>query len=216
MFSDRPAKFRSYDTVVGIAEKARQKAGLSTEINVNLPDYINGFLRLRVGLPIEVRIFLKGEHNARAFVEFKKDENIVLNVEDATWFQAERNFPDAKFVMAHEVGHIIMHRHDALAYSDAPYFFIRSLTDEERVEPQANWFADAFIAPISMLEGIRNVYDVADLLNVPETCARRQLERMLDDQRRRGLITGFDDMCSQCGGLTVDGSGQCMSCRGCK
>lgn len=215
MFSDSKATLRSRDTVARTAELARERAGLSNELNINLVDYINGFLKLRLKIPLDVNICEQIDDGAEAFVKFFREDNVQLNVRKEIWIQAKQNFPRARFILAHEVGHIVMHKNDALAYSSAPYSLVRALSEEERVEPQANWFADEFLAPLHMLIGLNNVYEVADYLNVPESCARRQLEKHLDNQRRRGLVGPYSDMCPKCGSLTLDVNGKCSNYKVC-
>lgn len=216
MFSDSKAKFRSRDTIASIAAKARESAKLVNDININLADYLYGFLRLRLNPPLDIIIGENIEKNADAFVNFTNDNKITLYVRNVIWLQAKSNFPNARFIMAHEVGHILMHKNDALAYSAAPYSVVRALSEEERVEPQANLFAEEFLAPTNMLFGLNNVYDIADYFNIPEECARRQLERFLDDQRRRGLAEPYRDMCPKCGSLTLATNGKCSNAIACQ
>ena len=108
-----------------------------------------------------------------------------------------------------------MHNHDAMAFSEASEALLHRLEPEERTEPQAHRFADLFLVPTSLLEGLSRSEDVADFFDVPIDCARRRLERVMDDRRRQHARSFTGEACPKCANFTLVRNGNGLKCATC-
>lgn len=88
--------------------------------------------------------------------------------------------PDARFVIAHELGHRV-NQHKGIKYD-----FTRALDrklykpEESQDELEADFFAAAFLAPPSRLDSFANLEAFADFYGLP-IWAARNLRRLMND-----------------------------------
>ena len=184
MFSDRPATTRSYERIEQIAQQARVLGRLIGHSRFNIVEFITFSLKFGLKVPLGLHFYDKIDYAVPAFVECENRSGITLNVEKGLWWKAEAGYPEARYILAHETGHILMHTHDKLAYSNVTSPFVASLQPEDRTEPQANLFADLFLVPANMLEGFSQADHIAEYFDVPYDCAKRRLEMNIDNKRR--------------------------------
>ncbi|AWI87684.1 hypothetical protein C0214_04800 [Methylobacterium sp. DM1] len=131
------------------------------------------------------------------------------------WRNAKAGFADAKYIIAHEIGHILMHTHDELAYTGNQKSKISGLPPEERTEPQANLFADLFLLPTRFLEDFTRSEDVEFYFEVPNHCAERRLSFFLDMKRRSQSRSYTGEACPECANFTLVRNGTCLKCDTC-
>ena len=215
MFGDRRASFRSYERIEEFSERARFAGRLTEHSRFSITEYITGPLKLRLRADLSIEPYRKNHYPVPAFVECRNSSKIVLNVEETVWANASAGLWDPRFILAHEIGHIIMHAHDNLAYSNDSSSALIKLPAEERVEPQANLFADLFLVPTRMLVGFSKAEDISEYFDVPLHCAERRLEHFIDATRRR-LSRRYDgDACPECANFTLVRNGTCLKCDTC-
>lgn len=215
VFGDRLAKYRPYELIERIADKARSLGRIDGHSRFNIVDYVEGPLKYCINCELEIITYDKSEYPVWAFVKYCKNNKIELHVEKMVWRNAKAGFADAKYIIAHEIGYILMHTHDELAYSDGHKSNISGFPPEERNESQANLFADLFLLPTRFLEGFTSSEDVEFYFEVPAHCAARRLEFFLDIKRRALSRSYTGEACPECANFTLVRNGTCLKCDTC-
>jgi len=111
---------------------------------------------------------------------FSIPEHKEIYIDEHQYFDMENR---ARFTLAHEVGHLILHNEftEAVNFSDFDQwkkFVLKDLKGSTFLEPQANMFASFLLLPTSHLE---NQYKVAkeNLKNMPDLSSE-QFNQLLD------------------------------------
>jgi IrrE N-terminal-like domain len=137
-----------------------------------------------------------------AYVDFKGNsdghsDEIILHCHRELWREAEIGEPRAREILAHELGHIVMHNHFALPFSNADAERLRSVSPEESAETQATWFADYILLSDKCVESMKDKETILSCILVPSELA----ERRIQDFYNAGLKP--KDICRQCGCISV-------------
>lgn len=118
---------------------------------------------LKIG-PLIIRFFDMRPGDDPGYVEFddhpinKTSQTITtLNIDRGIWEDAKLGEPIARYIIAHEVGHVLLHDKDAKAFSDDPKKYVSYSRLEYSAEWQANTFADYFLAPTHIVASIDNL-----------------------------------------------------------
>jgi Zn-dependent peptidase ImmA (M78 family) len=115
--NDYLVDFRTEASIKAVAERARSVLDSSGHPDFRVIDSIRRITEgpvLKCGV-VQLRRFVAKQGGALAFVQFKP--SVVLNVDDELWAEVEDNYPWARKVMAHELGHIALHEHYMPAFS---------------------------------------------------------------------------------------------------
>ena len=73
----------------------------------------------------------------------------------------------ARFILAHEIGHIVMHSHYRQAFSYDEKNGIKFVQPEERAETQAHWFATHFLVPNRLICSGMSEFDICNEFGFP-------------------------------------------------
>jgi hypothetical protein len=164
----------------------------------------------RWGRKIKVEL-VDSEEPERAWVDFGTD---TLFIRRDTRIAAERGDPMARVVIAHEIGHLVLHRDQKFAFTQ-PHVY-STLEQGQSAEHQANWFAWSLLLPDALLIDLRRTLSpssIATLTLVPERLVERRLHLLDLDKRYRHDNTG--DECPRCGELSVKIISSTLTCVGC-
>lgn len=212
MFEERRARFRADSVVEGTAEEVREKCNLATHSNFSVTGLILNGLPIGIGVPISVEKYADGSKQVPAYVNVSKDSNHrILKVEFGVWDRADRGVPKDRFILAHEIGHMVLHSHAELAFCEGLAGHLGDLQDQEKAEHQANHFADCFLVPERMLMGFSDPYEIAEHFLVPLDCADRRFFTVCDRERRaRSSLSG--EFCSKCMNFSLERFGHTSKC----
>jgi Zn-dependent peptidase ImmA (M78 family) len=144
MATDYKVGFRSYDNVAGLASEMRVRLGIDSYYVFNIVNQLRKLKDLKFGINGHLKIELFIDRKDKAYVTF---DPLVLHVHKDIWDEADIGEPTARFIIAHELGHILMHRHYRQEFAETNEFYLKAFPPEEKAETQANWFAAAFLAP---------------------------------------------------------------------
>ena len=136
---------------------------------------------------------------------------LTLHVDERTWRQAQSvrldGHEDARHVLAHEIGHIVLHRDQRMAFSNldgSGMFFV----PEESSERQANLFARYFL--IRDWDVVFNpaADTLAAVCRVPRELAQEAVDELKASQQAP------DEFCARCGNLARLRAGRalCLTC----
>lgn len=214
-FSDHRARIRSDDTVEREVETVRRWGRLHGRSQFNIVDLIDGPLRKNLPFKIDINFSDQKLEYTPSFVSFSRSiDHATLYVRKSVWRMAQANHDFSRFILGHEIGHLKMHRADALGFSDSSNSALRMLQEEERVEPQANKFSDRLLVEEDLLIGYTSSEEIAYIFNVPEDCAQRRFQYITDKIRRR-IDSRSNNFCRGCGGLIMNESQNSTDCINC-
>lgn len=164
----------------------------------------------RNGRTIQLRIVEDDIEAPDAWVDLNVGE---MCVQRFVWDGANAQDEHARLVIAHEIGHLVLHRDQVFAFSRGLEKKLGFLAPEESAEQQANWFAAALLLPDQVMRRLskNEDYVVATLALVGEQLVRVRRREVEMDKRYRDY-TG--DQCG-CGSLAVVRVGVSTRCEAC-
>jgi Zn-dependent peptidase ImmA (M78 family) len=121
--------------------------------------------------------------------------------------------PYARFIIAHEIGHIVLHDEFAVAFSDEKAAQLVYLQDEDSGEWQANIFADYFLVPDYVAIRLKLSDVIAGLCVVTDDLAARRLRELA--LTKQALSPYLGDMCGECWNFTMLPNGAGIECETC-
>jgi hypothetical protein len=182
--------------------------------NFDICNFITGILaeRLRGKGKLQIKFYDSEEDlPERACVTFNP---LTLHIFEKIWRDASLGVPYARFILAHEIGHIVLHNEFAVAFSDDKAAQLKYLQNEESGEWQANIFADYFLVPDHIAIKLREPDLITGLCVVTDDLAERRLRDA--KATKRVLTPRYEgEMCSKCGNFTLVRNGTCMKCDTC-
>jgi IrrE N-terminal-like domain len=181
--------------------------------NFNICTFITEVLakRLRNKGKLQIKFYGSEEIPERAYVTFNP---LTLHIDEQIWHDAGLGKPYARYIVAHEIGHIVLHDKFAVAFSDEKAAQLVYVQDEESGEWQANIFADFFLVPDYIAIKLKDPDLIAGLCVVTDHLAVR---RVREATSAKDVITPpyEGEMCSKCWNFTLlqNGSGtECETC----
>src|SRR5208337_363910 len=115
-----------------------------------------------------------------------------LNIQYEVWREADEGIPQARFIVAHEVGHLVQHDHYAQQFSGEKSKWISF--DEESGEWQANKFAEHVL----ILED--DVHNYVTPLSISIHCA---VEYEVAKRRLGKSFKYSGECCQECGNFSL-------------
>jgi hypothetical protein len=142
-----------------------------------------------------------------AYVEFARDQRdnyVTLNVDREVWRRGELGDSDACEILAHEIGHILLHDHYANAFSsdkDGQKLFAGT-SKEDFAEWQAITFASHLLIPTHITRRYSDPKILSAVTNAPERLAQERLAAILNE--KKVLNPSYEgEMCGGCEGFTL-------------
>jgi Zn-dependent peptidase ImmA (M78 family) len=143
----------------------------------------------------------------------------TLHVDREIWELAELGEPEARFIIAHEVGHLVLHDHNAKAFSNDPNYQIKFAENEHSAEWQANIFAYYFLLPTHIVIAFGNIQELTASCGVNKRLAEERYEAVMWANLRHAKYvpaTGYQgDACGNCGNFTLICNGTDLKCDTC-
>jgi hypothetical protein len=202
--NDYLVDFRTEASIKAVAERARSVLDSSGHPDFRVVDGIRRITEgpvLKCGV-VQLRRFVAKQGEALAFVQFKP--SVVLNVDDELWAEVEDNYPWARKVMAHELGHIALHEHYTPAFSGNKDKWIP--INERSGEWQADRFSEYYLVRDCDIITYATPNRIANCCAVEYDLAIRRL----------GLKFAFSgEVCSNCGQFRLVQHGISLICDNC-
>lgn len=214
MAIDHYVRFRSEDDIA-LVSATRRRVADTTRPYFNIVSYLNCLIdqRKKAGDEFRLDIYSRDypDPDSHASVTFHP---LTLHSADDIWKSASNDDPFARFVLAHELGHISLHQYDELGYSGDQK---RRISFAEK-EHSAEWQADAFALHFLMPDDLVNKLQTADLLEaaciVPLHRARERID--MYRSKKKILNPKFNGACcTQCGNFSVHQTSSHTKCQHC-
>jgi hypothetical protein len=215
MLRDHKVDFRREETIERAALILRQETGVQYLPFFNIVEFVKGPLRRyleKKGRSLKIEFFDKLGDEDPAYVTF--DNIIVLHVDNEVWELADIGDPTARFIIAHEIGHILLHNHFAKAFSNSPEDRIKFAEKEYSAEWQANTFASYFLLPTHIVVEFDIVEELIRSCGVTRQDATDRTNTVHAVRSRAAIYDG--EACLTCGNFTLVriGTGShCLTCR---
>ncbi len=208
MSTDYKVPFRGYEEVAELALRARNLLGIDNYFKFDIVKAIRRLVGKEFGKSGRLNLDVFGhDDDSIAFVTFKP---LTLHVHREVWDDAELGEPKSRFILAHELGHIIMHRHYRQAYSENERSRLTFVRSEESAEAQANWFAACFLAPDHFVRLCKDESELCLQFDFPSDFASIKFD---DLKRNAPRFSG--ESCSKCGNFTLVANGTFLKCDTC-
>jgi len=189
MRKDHKVSFRTRESIKSVADRARALDKDAHRNGFRITSYLRMLAAdqvLKTG-PLKIHFFAPAVGEAPAYVTY---DPTILHVDPEIWEEADQGEPGARFILAHELGHVILHDHHAQPFSGEKQDWI--IMDEESAEWQAHTFADYFLISDGEVSTHITPTDVAIFCAVDREVAIRRLTP----------ITYVGEYC-ECGGTRV-------------
>jgi hypothetical protein len=209
MHDDHKVSFLREETIEEAAIAWLREGDIYNRPYFNIVDFVKNCLmkKLRKGL-FKIALFDAKRSDKLAYVSFNP---LTLNVDREIWQDAGIGEPFARFVVAHEIGHLIFHDAFAQAFSNDPSVRIKAFTKEESAEWQAHTFAYYFLMPTHIVAH----HDLEALIRICGVTREIAIAR-LTLRAPQAQAQSFDgDACSTCGNFTLVWNGTHLICSKC-
>ena len=217
MSLDHKVQPRAEKALARLADEVRKLAQSKGRYIINITDLISRVLvdRYRDDKGLTLVLTKGTKYDEPAFVKFRKVyPRVILTVQRTVWEEAEAGGSYPYFVLAHEIAHIILHDHKAVAFTNDPSLHIQYALSEDSAEWQADTFAKHLTMPDDALRDTRDPALLSVLCNVEERTARERIKSYL----RTGPMHEFsydENSCRTCGSFTLVHNGTDTRCDTC-
>jgi hypothetical protein len=185
---DHYVPFMAPSSIKMAAEKLREFFHVAHDSNFNIVQCFRRLAEADVfgwGV-LEIKFFHKTDVDKPAYVDIGNHR--VLYVDYDIWREAELGDPKARNILAHELGHLVLHNHYAQPFSEGKD---KRIPDENSAEWQAHKFAEYFLLLDRDLQEYVSQRWIAIWCLVDEEIVRRRFRRQLSQ---------IADFCDRCGG----------------
>lgn len=174
----------SWEQIAAIANKTRGFFLIGSNPVTKITTLVEQLAKrtFKDGFTLRVSLFecQQGQTPARVRVNHE-DKTLILFVDKETWDWAADGDPDSMWKIAHELGHILLHRVKIHAFSNSLERKNSFIIEEESSEWQANAFAFHFMIPDRLVQSLGTAKAIARHCNVEEIIA----EKRISEFRRR-------------------------------
>ena len=191
--------FRREEFLAGIAWEWRKADGRYLRADFNVVSFFEAVLQKR--LPhkkgkLHIEFFDMAEGEPPAYVT---PDPLTLHVDREIWHLANIGEPFARYIIAHEVGHIVLHGHyEKAAFSNDVQSRLKIVVKYNSAEWQANTFADYFLVPNDYVSETDTPKDISVKCNVPLDVAERRWTEVREERIKKKFNK---DYCNNCGQL---------------
>lgn len=190
----------------------------------NAPTFdILGFLNHRlphflVGKAMEVLPSEDSAFSGPAYVKFHLEkeygyQRAELHIKRWVLDQARLEDEEARLIIAHEIGHLILHGASAHPFSPGADKNLKFLENEESAEWQAKRFADAFLVPLHVAASFSSARELSTYCHVGIECAKRRLLAVCSAALEQKSYSG--NSCGNCGAYRMKSFGMSNFCEEC-
>lgn len=153
-------------TIRSLVDEWRLSGGIENKWQFNIVHFVENVIQKRYKAKGELQINFYDQVDGEppAYVTYKP---LTLNVDRTVWDLALRNDPDARWIIAHETGHIILHDHTAKPFSRNPHLLkLKNYMKENSAEWQADTWAFHLLMPDFILNCVEDAENLAFGCNV--------------------------------------------------
>lgn len=206
--------YRSKSDIANSATKLRKFLDIDHLYTFNIVKLIREKM-VSVRFPLigimRLRLFKAEDYPNReeSFIKFGDDE-FTLYVEEETWELAEQGDPEKRYILAHELGHIVLHSNYKFDFTPIDEYKKTFVPDEQHSEWQANTFACHFLAPARFISKHTTPDDLALQFDFPIKWAKDYIETKIIHVR-----SYIGEACPNCASFALVGNSSSLTCDVC-
>lgn len=217
--SDAWVDYRTSRDLRALAGLARQTHGVYVNGQLCIVSTIERLAASNKGR-YEIQFFCTDDLNNLASVNYVREDRsrpVILRVDRELWEEAKLGAPEARYILAHELGHMLIHEGQRLHYSDPTTGRKGPPPDERSAEWQANIFAHFFLVSEEAMADDRAPLHIAHSIGVERQVleAVRKYDALRDVFRFQQKVAYTGDSCGECGNFTLVRDGTCLKCDTC-
>ena len=205
---DQKVHRRTYEEIGELVTKARDRWRISLRHQIYMTAVFDALKGEEFGSSGRLDIEFHANENLEPCVKFSP---LRLCVSKGTWTRASLGASLDNFKLAHELGHILLHKYHVLNFSNGREAQLTFIPNEESAEWQANAFAAQFLTPNELALNCGTRQALVEEFNYPPEFAEERLQYILEYKRRR-YASGA---CSKCGSLCLEKFGSEFYCQNC-
>jgi IrrE N-terminal-like domain len=161
---------------------------------------------------LKIEIIEDDRHEFPAFVKFRPA--LTMFVQRSVWSRFLEGRSEERVIIAHEIGHIIVHDDEAKPFVGGKNAGTRFFEDEYSAEWQADRVADHLLIPTQLALRLDTAAHIAFTCNVPENFAADRLSNVRSIKRVLNPIS-LGEPCPVCGDFAVVEEGDKQRCGMC-
>jgi len=222
LFTDYKVKFRSETFIADVARACRKigtKLGsryvdlqvILVELQAHGVESIYTIPGMKKKGRLTIEIVDDDQIQTKAQVQFSP--RLILRVQKGVWKKFQEGRSREREIIAHELGHILLHNDEAKPFSQDGTKQINFADDEDSAEWQAHRFADHLLIPINVALEINDVHRLAFACNVTELFAAERLDAVKTIKRPLNPIS--TEPCLRCGSSMLIGERGSKRCDWC-
>lgn len=204
--TDYKVKFRSEAFIADVARACRKigtKLGsryvdlqvILVELQAHGVESIYAIPGMKKKGRLTIEIVDDDQLSTEAQVQFSP--RLILRVQGSIWKKFQEGRSKEREIIAHELGHILLHNDEAKPFSQDGTKQINFADNEDSAEWQAHRFADHLLIPIHVALEINDIDRLAFICNVTESFATERLAAVKTIKRPLNPIS--TESCMHCG-----------------
>ncbi|MBF9197773.1 ImmA/IrrE family metallo-endopeptidase [Microvirga terrestris] len=163
-------------TITKFATDHRLHSPTASVANFDIVRFFYEELQDILGHPVVLELRdLSGPDDDPAFVSFKP---LKLVCDYEVWRNAKLGDPDARYVIAHELGHLVFHSGHELHFSSPDSVFHSWYPEHEGTEWQAHNYAEKVLLPDFVVKPFTNHKELAQACDVTEALALKRFREV--------------------------------------
>jgi len=175
---------RSKDTIRDAAQQLRQRLGVEGEY---APDMVYVLRKLEKLSPKTTMVLVSDSE--LPLMEARADpEKRTITIKTSVFDNLKLAEPHARWMVAHELGHLILH-HKGAKYRSTNKSFVVSV--EKQQELEAQMFAAAFLLPAELASTFESAKEIAQRFHVTLEAAKVRLEAFERSDANRALAPDY-------------------------
>jgi uncharacterized protein DUF955 len=167
------AQCGNFREIEKVARKLRVEFGYRNEVKVDILDVVE--FKLSTLFPDFSFVVIEDKSEADDVLALTRAEPLEIVLKESIYQQAINEHPQARFILAHELGHLMLHRKYIHPMADILLDDIRS--PDSGFEGEADWFAGAFLIPSEVINCMAPK-DIATRFGVSESLAQERLRQL--------------------------------------
>jgi hypothetical protein len=223
--------FRTEEQIAKIAQRCWQLYSRERRFNFNVVGFI---LEVLVTKGIDLVVTTRGRKKGKLALKFfdrefvqddpayvgfdpkQRDNYVTLFVDNKIWADAKAGLSYACEILAHEIGHVLLHDHYANAFStdsDGQKLFAGT-SKEDFAEWQAITFSGHLMIPTHVAQKFDDPRILAAATNAPEKLVNDRLVAVRNIKKVLNPIYE-GDICDSCSNFTLVREGRATRCNTC-
>lgn len=208
--------FLGEETIAQIALKWRQAGGVNHLNRFDVTDFAANALRrhFKEGKRGKLEIITDRSLTSGRLAFVKVTDRVTLTVDRDVWSDAALGEEESRYVIAHEIGHVLLHSNEELFYSPPlPENAKRVFEPGHSTEDQANLFADYFLLPHHIVIQHPSPELASSRCDVTLALVERQLRKA--SSGKYGQLHRHSEPCPLCMRFSLTAKGVHLVCDQC-